>query len=197
VCHSQTVNKKRHKEMKDTFLSRTLLCFSLMFSGCLIADEDNLEFKIKAGYLYNFTKFITWPSIKSKSFNLCLLGNDPFGVIIAPIENKSAFSLPIRVIRLDDRENSNLVPDCQILYVSGTDSHKPIFETIKSSPQKMETLIVGEGDAFASNGGMIGFVNRNGKIKLQINLPSVKHTGLKISAKLLEVAEIIKDDSHD
>jgi YfiR/HmsC-like len=180
--------------MKDTFLSRALLCVAVLFSGCLIADEDNLEYKIKAGYLYNFTKFVTWPDLKSTSFNLCLLGNDPFGGIIAPIEKKSAFTLPIKVIRLDEPENPNFAKDCHILYVGGTNIQKSFIETIKASRQQMGALIVGEGDAFASNGGMIGFVNRNGKIKLQINLPSVKRTGLKISAKLLEIAEIIKDE---
>jgi YfiR/HmsC-like len=183
--------------MKDTFLSRTLLCFALLFSGCLSADDGSLEYKIKAGYLYNFTKFITWPELKSPSFNLCLLGNDPFGVVIAPIEKKSAFSLPIRVIRLDELVNSNLATLCHILYISGASNKKAFFEKMMASPQNIGTLVVGEGDAFAADGGMIGFVNRNGKIKLQINLLSVKRTGLKISAKLLEIAEIIKDESHD
>ena len=180
--------------MKDAFLSRALLCVALLFSGRLIADNGSLEYKIKAGYLYNFTKFVTWPQIKSASFNLCLLGDDPFGVVIAPIEKKSAFALPIKVIRLDEVGNSNWATECHILYVSDIQKQKPLFEKIKSSPQKMKMLVVGEGEAFAADGGMVGFVNRSGKIKLQINLLSVKQTGLKISAKLLEVAEIIKDE---
>ncbi len=88
--------------MKDTFLIRTLLGAALLFSSCLAADDGNLEYKVKAGYLYNFTKFVTWPESKSPTFNLCLLGSDPFGDAIDPIEEKSAFARPIKVIRLDE-----------------------------------------------------------------------------------------------
>jgi YfiR/HmsC-like len=185
--------------MKDTFLIRVMLCLALLFSGRLAADYGDLEFKVKASYLYNFTKFVTWPQIKASTFNLCILGIDPFGANIDPIEKKSAFTLPIKVIRLDEAKfmsNPGLISDCHILYVRGISKQKTIFETFKTSPQKTGTLVVGEGETFAAEGGMIGFVYRNGKIKLQINLQSVRQSGLKISAKLLEIAELIKEGDH-
>jgi YfiR/HmsC-like len=186
--------------MKDTFLTRTLLCLVLLFSDCLVAGNANLEYKIKAGYLYNFTKFVTWPTVNGATFNLCILGADPFGTVLDPIEKKSAFTRSIRVFRLDEADflsPSNLKTDCHILYVSAANNQKMVFAKIQANPHKGETLVVGESQAFVEEGGMIGFVNRNGKIKLQINLYSVKNTGLKISAKLLEVAELIKGEGHD
>jgi hypothetical protein len=179
--------------MKDTFLTRTLLCLALLLPDCLSADDENLEFKIKAGYLYNFTKFIAWPKINSATFNLCIMGTDPFGADIDPIEKKSAFARPIKILRLDEADflsASNLKTDCHILYVSGTNNLNLVFEKIQASPYKHKILVVGESEAFAAEGGMIGFVKRDSKIKLQINLQSVKQTGLKISAKLLEIAEL-------
>jgi YfiR/HmsC-like len=185
--------------MKDTFLTRALLCLAFLFSNCLASDDGNLEYKVKAGYLYNFTKFVTWPHIKSTSFNLCLLGNDPFGAVIDPIEDKSAFDLPIKVLRLREADflSASLKADCHIIYVSATNGLKIIFEKIQSSPYKRKTLVVGESEAFTAQGGMIGFVKRDSRIKLQINLQAAKQTDLKISAKLLEVAELIKEKSHD
>ena len=186
--------------MKDTFLTRTLICLGLLFSDCLAAGDANLEYKIKAGYLYNFTKFVTWPQINDKTFNVCILGSDPFGALIDPIEKKSAFARSIRIVRLNQADflaDSNLKTDCHILYVSGVNNPKMVFEKIHASPKKDETLVVGESEAFVAEGGMIGFVNRNGKIKLQINLQSVRQTGLRISAKLLEIAELTKEKSHD
>ena len=32
----------------------------LLFSQSLYAEDTTVEYKIKAGYLYNFTKFVTW-----------------------------------------------------------------------------------------------------------------------------------------
>jgi len=59
------------------------------------------------------------------------------------------------------------------------------------------TLVVGEGGRFVAQGGMIGFVIKLGKIKLQINLKPIKQSGLKISAKLLEVADVVKGDNNE
>jgi YfiR/HmsC-like len=183
--------------MKGIFLARTLICIAFLFSHCVIADDANLEYKIKAGYLYNFTKFITWPVINGATFNLCLLGDDPFASDIDAIEKKSAFEHPIEVLRLRETDflsGSSMKTDCHILYVSASIDPTIVFAKIQASPDKAKILVVGEGENFAPKGGMIGFVNRNGKIKLQINLHSVKQTGLKISAKLLEIAELIKED---
>jgi YfiR/HmsC-like len=193
MCHSQTVANKRCKDMKDTSLSRIILCLVLLISKGLHADEGDLEYKIKTAYLYNFTKFITWPEIKSPSFNICLLGTDPFGPVIHPIEKKSAFSLPIKVFRLPETGDLNINQVCQIVYLYKNNNSKLVFEKLKGTPQQLGTLVVGEGEDFTEEGGMIGFVNRDGKIRLKINLVPVKLTGLKISAKLLEVAEVIRE----
>jgi hypothetical protein len=185
--------------MKETFLTKISLCLALVFSGSLAADAG-LEYKIKAGYLYNFTKFITWPETKSPTFNLCLLGNDPFGSVIEPIEKKSAFDRPIKLIRLSEAAllaATNWNAECHILYLNSFNKQKAVFTKIQANPNKAGILVVGEGDGFAADGGMIGFVNRDGRIKLQINPQSVKQTDLKVSAKLLEIAELIKEGKHD
>ncbi len=182
--------------MKVSLSRRLLLCLALLFSECLIADDGNLEYKVKAAYLYNFTKFVTWPEIKSETFNVCLLGDDPFGHVIGLIEKKTAFTLPIKVIRLPEF-NSNLTAGCHILYLNAVNNAKTVFDKINGAQQKLKALVVGEGEDFASDGGMIGFVNRDGKIRLQINPQSIKLAGLMVSAKLLEISEIIKETNHD
>jgi hypothetical protein len=157
----------------------------LFFSQQLFADAAGLEYKVKAGYIYNFTKFITWPEDDAATFNLCILGKDPFGNLIDPIEKRVAQGRPIKVFRFDELNTGH---QCHILYISTADF------SIKNLPINygaFKTLTVSENDKFAPQGGMIGFVNRDGKIRLQINLDAIKRGGLKISAKLLEVSEII------
>jgi hypothetical protein len=45
---------------------------------------------------------------------------------------------------------------------------------------------------------MIGFVNHENNVRLEVNLSSANNAGLSISAKLLEVAlNIIEDQSVD
>jgi hypothetical protein len=171
---------------------RQLLCLLLLLGPLpLVADDAANEYKIKAGYLYNFTKFITWPDSDAATFNLCILRNDPFGTIIDAIETKVVKNRPIRVLRLNKLHNGS---SCHILFVSSAEN--PV-KNIPGPLKAIKTLTVGEGPDFAAQGGMIGFVNREGRIKLQINLDAIRQGGLIISAKLLEVAEILESTSHE
>jgi hypothetical protein len=163
----------------------------LLFSQLLFADDSSVEYKIKAGYLYNFTKFITWPADDAKTFNLCILGNDPFGELISPIEQRSVMGRTIKLFRFGNLESINKEPHCHILFVSSSVKDPLTAQNLNN------TLVVGEKEEFIAQGGMIGFINRQGKIKLQINLKTIKQSGLKVSAKLLEVAEVIKGDNND
>lgn len=167
-------------------LSGAFFCLAfLLFSQPLCAEDESVEYKIKAGYLYNFTKFISWPEDSYQTFNLCILGDDPFGNLIDPIEQRRVSDRPIKLVRLSSSHSfSGDKPlYCHILFVSASVTNTPTLQG--------KTLTVGESPNFAQRGGIIGFINRDGRIKLQINLAAVKQSGLKISAKLLEVADII------
>jgi hypothetical protein len=158
---------------------------------CTAAADSSVEYKIKAGYLYNFTKFITWPLDNAETFNLCVLGNDPFGELIDPIEKLSVMGRPIKVFRFDSLKNMDKEPHCHILFVSSSIKDKLADRYFD------DTLLVGESGDFIDQGGMIGFVNKQGKIKLQINLKAINQSGLKVSAKLLEVADVVKGVNDD
>jgi hypothetical protein len=158
----------------------------LLFLQPVYADTSPVdEYKIKVGYLFNFTKFITWTEETTDSFNICILGNDPFGEVIDPIEQRTAFNLPIKLFRLTAMDKTL---HCHILYVGTGVSVKSIVANVKN------TLTVGEESTFTNQGGMIAFVKQQDKIKLHINLKLLQQGGLKISAKLLEVSEIIGGD---
>ncbi len=164
----------------------------LLFSQLLWADVSSLEYEIKAGYLYNFTKFITWPVVdNAETFNICILGEDHFGQSINKIEKRSAFGRPIKLFRFDSQGSMGNKTHCHILYLSS--SIKNTKDTLADQDVD-NTLVVGEDAEFITQGGMIGFVNKQDKIKFQINLKTIKQSGLKVSAKLLEVADVVEGD---
>jgi hypothetical protein len=53
-------------------------------------------------------------------------------------------------------------------------------------------LTVGESDQFTDQGGVINFVEKQGKIRLEINLAAARLANLQISSKLLSVADSVK-----
>lgn len=176
-------------------LSKVLIfIFSLLFLGQSGAEENPIEYKIKAGYLYNFTKFITWPEDEFDTFNLCILGKDPFGSIINPIEKRTVKNKPIRLFRIQRvRETEH----CHIIYLSSLENNKVSLPGVLTIGSIGTSLTVGESKKFTQSGGMIAFFQYLGKVRLHINLQTLRDSGLEVSAKLLEVAELYEGDSND
>lgn len=175
-----------------------LLCIALclscgFFVSFLYADDTSIEYKIKAGYLYNFTKFIIWSEDNIQTFNICILGEDPFGGLIDPIEQRVAIGRPIKLFRINQLDNKQ---HCHILYVNKSISENFANHNSATIQENLNTLFVGEGDLFATKIGL-GFISREGKIKLKINLGKLQKNGLRVSAKLLEVAELVKSEEDD
>jgi hypothetical protein len=52
-------------------------------------------------------------------------------------------------------------------------------------------LTISDMDQFAAGGGMIGMLQIQDKIQLEINLESAQQTRLKISSQLLKLARIV------
>lgn len=160
----------------------------MFFSKTTFSNEISVEDKVKAGYLYNFTKFIYWPTINSSTFNLCIVGADAeaFSHFIRPIEKKTALGKPIRLFYYSEIDDS--LSQCQMIYFSRIDAIIKQFQTARFDG----ILTVGNQEEFIRQGGMLSFTVKDDRVKLQINPQAVKKRGLGISAKLLEVADIIE-----
>ena len=159
-----------------------LFCISI---GVVLGSES-LEYKIKAAYLYNFTKFISWPEKNTTTFNICIVGDDPFKGLLNSLETKTALGKPIRVFRYSDVKQAT---GCHIIYF---DTSSVPANTLVSG-----SLSVSSQPLFAESGGMIGFVLENEKVKLHINLNALRKNGLGVSAKLIEVATLVEGDEHE
>jgi hypothetical protein len=55
-------------------------------------------------------------------------------------------------------------------------------------------LTVGESEGFLERGGMINFVVKGKNVRLEINLVAAEAAGLKISSRLLAIADIVKQE---
>ncbi len=53
-------------------------------------------------------------------------------------------------------------------------------------------LTVGEGEGFVRDGGMIGFVVENRRVRFDINQTAAEQAALKLSSRLLSVARAVQ-----
>lgn len=153
------------------------------------AGQQSLEYRVKAAFLLNFTKFVEWPASElpdSNTFGVCILGNDPFGSVLDQIiEGESINGRKLTVWRT--RPNSPKA--CQVLFVSKSErDNAQILSGFGPG-----VLTIGEGDAFLHDGGMIAFVIENRRVRFDIDLTPAAKAGLKISSKLLSVARSVEE----
>lgn len=148
------------------------------------------EYRVKAVFLFNFTRFIEWPSTAFESptspFVIGIIGNDPFGESIdETVTGEKIESHPIIVQRFKDVKEIN---GCHILFINYNDADE--VKEVLSQAQSKPVLTVNEMPGFARWGGMVRFFSEDNKIRLQINASAVKSVQLNISSKLLSVAQI-------
>ena len=152
------------------------------------------EYQAKAAFLYNFTKFVQWPesafASKTSPLVIGVLGSDPFGPSLdQAVAGKTAEGHPLKVVRIS-ATGSPQVSKCHILFVCS--SEKERVGDLLSNLEGVGVLTVSDLDRFAQKGGMIQFDQDGGRISLVVNVGAAKKGNLVISAKLLQVAKVLK-----
>jgi hypothetical protein len=148
------------------------------------------EYAVKAAFLYNFAKFVKWPadafSDAQSPFVLGIIGEDPFGSALDAIRRKSVGNRKLVITRLDKLED---IKKCHMLYISRPRENDldQIFARLKG----LNVLTVSDIEGFALKGGIIGLFKVGNKIRFEINVNSVKRSGLQVSSKLLNLARIV------
>jgi hypothetical protein len=176
-------------------LKRLLFCaFRLLLAGVLMCPRAygqaaaNVP-QLEAVFLFNFTKFVQWPSDAFSDDHAPLiigvLGTDPFGKVLDDtLQNESVNGHKLVVQRYRSVAE---IKSCQILFVSRSESGRwsQILDAVKQKP----TLVVSDMDAAARRGAVIGFVNDHNHVKLQVNTTAARTAHLTLSSKLVRVAE--------
>lgn len=156
--------------------------------------ESDVEYRIKAAFLLNFCKFVSWPDgLLNKAdapLIICVLGKDSFKVCSETLAMKSVWGHPLE-IRF--ASNAEAIGTCHLLYIPETERKESAdsIARVKNKP----ILTVGDWEAFAYEGGMIAFVKIDGKIRFEINRQTAEAAGIKISSQLLNLA-IISNEAH-
>jgi hypothetical protein len=180
---------------------RGLFTFSLIFClahilnpGSAVGQEDSVdEYKLKAAMLYHLTQFVEWPETayldRHSPILLCILGRDPFANSLP--SSISTETNTGRLVLIRHLQSDVEIPGCHILYISSSErkSAVRIFTTLNGS----SILTVGEMAQFAAHGGIIQFSLEDQHVRFDINLEAATRAKLKISSKLLALAQIVRN----
>lgn len=167
------------------------------------AAGNTIEYQVKAGFLFNFAKFVEWPATSPAAGSNLRLGivapDEIFELMTKSLEGKLVGDRPIHVERVTagDIEKGATLP--QIIFVH--QDIQRLHQELGFNPQqlfalaeKQSVLVVGESAGFATSGGIIGFVQRGENLRFQVNLAKAQRAGLKLSSRLSGLAEIVSSN---
>jgi len=170
---------------------RPVCCLLFLLSVSFFSSAESVAVPtpsdIEAAYLYNFEKFVSWPSDSghdSAPFAICILGEDSFGESLnSLIADETHQGRKLVVRRLSSTATAN---DCQILFIGQSEESRLAKDL--SALQKKPVLTVSTLPDFLEHGGMIQFLLQNRKVRFSVNLPAAEQSGLVLSSQLLKVA---------
>ncbi len=176
-----------------------LLLAALLLVGSSVpcfgqAAGGDLETRVKAAYIYNFTKFVYWnrnaDDDPTGPITIIVLGTDDIGGMLDNFSKKQTSGRPIIVKKIS--AGTDDFPSCHLFFIGR--SARQQLPSILKQLQGTNILTVSDIPEFALQGGMIGFVIEDGRVKTQVNLRAARNAGLTISAKLLEIAKIVSSE---
>lgn len=163
--------------------------------GAASAGDAALVNDLKVAYLYNFTRFIEWPkSPAGTHFDICVVGAPDLAEAARTLE-RSDKTADGRRFSIRPLGSSAPLSGCRMLVI-GEGALGRLDELVERSAGK-PILLVGDAPGLARRGAAIGFVLRpdilgkGGRLRFEINPSALKGRGLKVSAQLYDVAEIV------
>ncbi len=151
------------------------------------------EYQVKAAFIYNFTGFIQWPDTAFESptapFVIGIYGEDPFGKYIDElVAGEHVHGHPVIVNRIESAEDFGR---CHLVFINARrkDTLRDLLLPTRSRP----ILTVSDHAEFAESGGMIRLYTEQNHIRLLVNVKAINAAHLRVSAKLLSVAELVEE----
>ncbi|MFY8274856.1 YfiR family protein [Pseudoalteromonas sp. SSDWG2] len=153
-----------------------------------LANVD--EYAVKTAFVYNFTKFVEWPSSQGRDesvFRVCVVGEQDILQRLGQLNDKVSRG---RHIIVEQKVPYDTFDNCHIVYLASqpTSQVTELLARLANSP----ILTIGEYKGFASSHGIIEFhVDYENRVRLKINAERGRKNHLKLSAQLLEVAMLV------
>ncbi len=156
------------------------------------------EQKVKAAYIYNFSRYFEWPETsfegEADPFVIGVLGNDPLGNQLDRLAlKKSVRNRKIVVLRFAEVKDYE---ECQMLFVTRSVSDEQ-FQMALEQANTDHVLVVSEKPPETRKGSSVQiFIDQTGKVGFEIDVGVVSARSLHVSAKLLKLASVSDSSSR-
>ena len=156
----------------------------------ILQDPNASNAKLKASYIYNFTKYINWPDkYKQGNFVIGVLGTSSFyNDLTAQLSTKTVGNQIFEIKSFTSTES--ILGVCHILFIP-TENSNMLPDVLKKMKGR-STLIITEKSGLAKQGSAINFVVENNKQKFELNKLNIEKYSLKVSSTLTALAIVVE-----
>ena len=174
-----------------SLIVRSLFIRLFLVAGLAIPQTSlaaDVEYQIKASYLYNFLQFVNFPKeslTESQEIHVCILGVDLFGDALDEIDGASTPQGTLKISRLGPYKSSTPVDKCNVLYFSISENAET--ETVMGQIDPRRILTISEYSPFIPYGGLIELYRKKDSIRFRVNENLVKETHFKVAAQLVQL----------
>lgn len=162
------------------------------------ADNDGrpLEAQVKAAYMYKFVAHVEWPpgtfNDAAAPFTIGVVGAGDIAEELNKLKSSRAAGerpVEVRVLKLGDTARG-----IQLVFVGGMDASqlRRALEPYKALP----TLTISDTPGGMDAGCIINFVTVDNRIRFEISIGNAERQGLKVSSRLLAVAQRVDTGRH-
>lgn len=146
---------------------------------------------LKAALLLNFVRFTEWSSegrAATAPLVLCSVDEAIVPALERTVAGQTIEQHPLSVSRVT---LDGPLRTCALLYVGTVDRQRTV--QLADALRGAGVLTVGDEEAFAAAGGMIGLFVEDGRMRFAVNVSAIEQGHVRLSAKLLSLARIVKD----
>lgn len=173
----------------------------LMLSAIAVntAQSQNLEeYRVKAAFVYNFTKLIEWPQTAFNSerdnFNIAVFGDGRLKKGFETINGKisTGRTISIRYPDPEAKDYEKTLAESQIVFISRYTRLEQVLQILTNIKDK-PILTIGEVKSFSRAGGVIQFFTRDDHLHFEVNIKKAREHQFKFSSRLLKLAVIVNE----
>ena len=156
------------------------------------AQPASIESNIKAVFLFNFAKYVTWPAVtpgerSPVAIRICVTADDVFFKLLqSAVQGEDVDGKPLVPIALDGLDEAK---QCQILYVG--DSRSADARSWLAAVRGAQVLTVADGAL--TDDTVIAFIRDSNRLRFDINRASATRRNLNVSSKLLRLARQVRE----
>lgn len=162
-----------------------LFCIGVFAPGMGAAQDRASEAGVRAGFIYNFAKYVEWPAVaEGQPIRICVFGPPLREGQLGLLQNRTIHG---RMVELRPSVPEADITQCHVVFFTDTVAD-PAVASVLRRLAGTPVLTIGDLPDFAQHGGMIGMYKAATHMCFDINLGVAQRAGLKVSSQLLKLA---------